>query len=161
MIETINVVNKEVSRSLGISEETVKLVNKFFWRYGVKESIQSGQHTSIRVKNIGTLVTSRNKINNRLRKIIRSIRQLKEPDREFKIKTREQYLEQQYNELRIMLARRNDIAIAYKNNKDRSKQRYDKAYKTDMGEQTPDHAGGGIEDLLFTRDQSSGQGEIR
>lgn len=149
MIETINVINKEVAKELGIDEEKVKLVNKFFWKYGVKEAIQSCTYTSIRIKNLGTLVVSRNKVNMRIRKCIARIRELNTPGRPFKVKTKEQFMAEKYTELRLLLARRNDIAIAYRNNKIRSKDRYDKANTADMGEQAPHHAGGGIEDILL------------
>lgn len=133
MIETINVVNKEVSKILKLDEELVKIVNKFYWRYGVKQAIQSGEHTSIFIRNIGTLTISRTKVNRKIVKIIGQIRTLLNPERQFKVKTREQCIEEKYVMLRTMLKRRNDIAIAYTKNNQRAKERYDT--KTSMGQQ--------------------------
>lgn len=137
MIETINVVNREVSKTLGMNETLVKFINQFYWRKGVKEAIQSGQHTSVRIKNIGTLVTSRMKVNNKIVKLIRAIRELNNPERVFKEKTKKEYLDEKYKELRLMLARRNDIAKAYKTNKDRINQKYE-LRKTSLGQSSSD-----------------------
>jgi len=137
MIETINVVNREVSKTLGMNETLVKFINQFYWRKGVKEAIQSGQHTSVRIKNIGTLVTSRMKVNNKIVKLIRANRELNNPERVFKEKTKKEYLDEKYKELRLMLARRNDIAKAYKTNKDRINQKYE-LRKTSLGQSPPD-----------------------
>lgn len=146
MIETINIVNKEVSKTLGLDEETVRLVNKFFWRQGVKKAIQSGDHTSIWIKNIGTLAVSRNKVNGKIKRLIASIRALELP-RDYKIKTKEQFLEEKYNQLKMLLARRNDIAKAYKANKDRSHEKY-RIHKARLEEQTNDTPGVSILDSI-------------
>lgn len=139
MIETINIVNKEVSKLLNIDETLVKVINQFYWKHGVKAAIQSGGHTSIRLKNIGTLVTSRTKVNNKILRLIKSIREFKRPEKVFKTKTKEECLSEKYTELKLLLQRRNDIAIAYKSNTDRTKQKYELP-KTNLGEQTPDNA---------------------
>ncbi len=151
MIDTINLVNREAARILSKDETLVKLVNRFFWKEGVKEAVQSAQHTSIRIPKIGTLVISRNKVNKKILRIIQSIRELQRPEKTFKEKTREQCLTERYTELTLMLKRRNDIAIAYKNNIDRHKAKYE-LHKTDMGEPPVDNAGTGIKALLFTGD---------
>lgn len=145
MIDTINLVNKEVARKLNHSESLVRQVNKFFWKYGVKETIQSAQYTSVRIPKIGTLVVSRNKVNKKILRIIRAIRSLKNPNRVFRDKTREQCLSDKYDELRLMLQRRNDIAIIYKSNTERKN---DKLAKAGLAEQTTDNASSGIQTLL-------------
>lgn len=150
MIETINIVNKEVSKTLHKSEDLIKAVNKFFWKQGVKKSIQSGHHTSIRIKNLGTLVTSRNKVNLKIIRTIQHIRMLNDPATEFKQKTKEERLKEKYDHLIILLQRRNDIAIAYKTNTDRTKQKYDT--KANMGQQAPDSPRDCFEGLLFQGD---------
>ncbi len=157
MIDTINIVNKEVSKTLGLDEDLVRIVNKFFWKQGIKRAIQSGDHTSIWIKNIGTLATSRNKVNNKIRRLIKSIRSLDQP-RDYKVKTKEQFLVEKYSQLRMLLARRNDIALAYKANKDRAHEKY-KLYKAGLGQQITDTARLSILDSIRQGDQEDGQRE--
>jgi hypothetical protein len=113
MIDTINNVNKEVARELGIDEAIVKKINAFYWK-GVKGAIASGEHTSIYLKNIGTLSISRNKLNKNILYLIKQLRFFKNTTEEFKKKTREEYIAELSEQLRKMLARRNDIAKLYR-----------------------------------------------
>lgn len=112
MLETINHVNREISQELGISEEEVRKVNSYFWKE-VKECIRSLDHTAIRVRGFGTFMISRVKLYNQIYKLIKEIRRLKTIDKEFKKKTREEYLEERYFKLRQYLDRRNELAILY------------------------------------------------
>lgn len=147
MIDTTNNVNKVAAKLLGLDETLVKVVNKFFWKHGVKEAIQSASHTSVRIPKIGTLVTSRNKVNARIQRVIKSIRDISDPNKIFKEKSKEDCLRDKYEELTTMLKRRNDIAVAYKSNTDRLKQKYE-VLNTSMEESPVDNAGVGIEALL-------------
>ena len=116
MVDTINIVSKEVSREHNIDEDLVKFVNDFFFKC-LKSVIQSGEYTSIRVNNIGTLVTSRLKINTKIKKLIKLIRNIKDPSKVYKEKNKEDVIKDKYRELKLLLKRRNELAIAYETNR--------------------------------------------
>lgn len=123
MIETINHVNREVAKELDLPEELVALINSFYWKEGVKKAVTSGEHTSIWVRNFGTITTSRNKVNISIIKLIREIRRFQESNKEYKKKTKEEYIEDRMIKLKVLLERRNDIAKAYKANEDRKRKK--------------------------------------
>lgn len=143
MIDTITGVNREVAKELNLPEDLVKKVNSFYWKQGIKGSIQSGEYSSVWIKGIGTFATSRNKINIKILKVIREIRYFRNSDKEFKKKTREEYIEEKMNQLRLLLIRRNEIAKVYKFNSEKRKQRKDEATKSKaiMGKQAPNSNG--------------------
>jgi hypothetical protein len=166
MIETINHVNKEVARELEIREDIVKKVNGFFWKE-VNHTIASGAHTSIYIKGLCTLTVSRNKVNVKIYKLIREIRYFRNTSKEFKRKTRVEYLDERLDVLRLMLERRNEVAIAYKANYDRylEKKRKkqlqnDRTTETGLGQQTLDSDGDSEQILFPQRDQSISQQEV-
>lgn len=114
MIDTVNVVNKLVAEKLDVSEDIVKVTNAFYWRFGVVESMRSGDHTAIRVGKVGTFMVSRRKLYRRIKKYISLIKALKSENvSEFKRVSKEERIEAYKADLRKLLARRNDIAKLY------------------------------------------------
>ena len=140
MIDTINRVNKEVARELNINEDLVSAINKFYWKE-IKKTVQEAKHTSIWIRNVGTLAVSRTKLNRRIVQIIRQIRGLQNPTRVFKVKTREQCIEEKIELLKLLLIRRNDLAIIYKTNKDITDERYNRLHKECLDTQTTNSTG--------------------
>jgi hypothetical protein len=124
MIETISIVNKEVSKRLGIQEDIIKSVNAFYWK-NVKGSINTAQNTSIRINNLGTYVISRTKLWILIKRRIKEIRYFRTTTKEFKVKDRDTSINDLITELRILLQRRNDIAIIYRNNELKAKAKRD------------------------------------
>lgn len=113
MIGTIKQVNQEVARELSIDEDIVNKVNKFFWEKGVKDAVRTAEYTSIRIRGLGTLVTSRFKLNKFIFKLIREIRFLRSTDKEYKNTTKEDLLKEKYILLDKYLFRRNELAKAF------------------------------------------------
>lgn len=146
MIGTISLVNREVAKVLNYNEDVIKQVNKFFWRYGVREPIRSGNYTSLFIRNLGTLTISRNKINKKIRGLIIKIRECRDPDKVFTQVIREEALEKLYDHLNILLQRRNDIAKIYIQNQEK---RDAKILKTSLGKQVTDNAGSYFETILL------------
>lgn len=118
MVDTIYGVNKEVSIELGLPENVVKSINAYYWK-GIRDCISSGVNTGIWVKGIGTFVISRNKLRTEIYKLIRQIRKYRLSSREFRKVSKEESIASKYMQLRLMLQRRNDIAIVYKEKEDR------------------------------------------
>lgn len=132
MIESIGIINRQVSKKLGVSEELVKTINEYFWKEGVKTSMRSGLYTAIRLPKLGTFVVSRNKLNKRIQKYISYIRFLSEDTSiEYKRITKEQKIATYVNDLKLLLDRRNDIAKIYKMFSD--ERRSKTVLKTDLG----------------------------
>lgn len=113
MIETINQINKEVAQELKIDENIVKKVNKYFWEQGVKDSIRTAQYTGIRIRGLGTFYTSRYKLRRAIEDLLVEIRFIRDVKQEFKVRTREQLLDEKYEMLNKYLIRRNELAKAF------------------------------------------------
>lgn len=140
MIDTINTISKSVAESMGISEQLAKKVYAYYWK-SVKGHIASGQHTSLWLKHIGTLTVSRTKVNKIIKKLIKRVRDLKADKVSYPRKTKEQIMIEALTDLRILCARRNEIAIAYRANEDRLKLKHEAKTKGHMGVETPDITG--------------------
>lgn len=147
MIETISRVNKEISKSLGIPEDVVKAINKFYWS-NIKSSIQSGEHVSVRIKNIGTLVISKVKLQNKISKQIRAIRIIRASNKTYISVTKEEHLEAHYNTLRLLLQRRNELATLFKTINDKHTKRRELS-KKGLGEQITNTTGTSLEDIFL------------
>lgn len=113
MIETINQINKEVAQELKIDESIVKKVNKFFWESGIKDAIRSAEYTGIRIRGLGTFYTSRHKLRKAIYDIINQIRFIRDVKEEFKVRSREELIEEKNEMLRKYLKRRNELAKAF------------------------------------------------
>lgn len=122
MIKTIASVSRKVAQKLSLNEDLVKKVNSFYWK-SVKESISSGEHTSIHIKHLGTLTSSRYKLNNRIKQIIKQIRYLKTNQKDLKVP-------EKVEELKSLLRRRSELAKAYQQNEIR------RTNKKSLGQQT-------------------------
>ena len=122
MIDTSNTVSKVVAKRLEISEDIIKNVYDFYWKHGVKDAIRSGKYTAIRVAKLGTFMVSRRKLEKHIKKYIAYIRHLELQDvRSFKKYTKEEAMVKYKADLRLLLDRRNDIAILYNQLKENRK----------------------------------------
>lgn len=143
MIDTINIVNRQIAKQYNLEENIVKTINQFFWKQGIREAVQSGAHTNIRITKIGTLVGSRRKVNEQIKRTIVMIRKIQDPNKVFKVKTKEQRLDEAYTYLRMLLSRRNDIANIYINTRANHE-----LLKNSMAEQVTNNAGLDSQDLF-------------
>ncbi len=113
MIDTLYSVSKEVAKELEIDEKIVKKVNAFYWK-NIADTIASGQHNAIRIKNFGSFVVSKFKLYTQIKKKIKKIKYYRTIDKDFKRKTRLEYINEQIRDLKLFLERRNEMAILYK-----------------------------------------------
>jgi len=132
MVSTIIGINKEVSEELGIPQDIVKKVNKFFWEKGIKDAIRSGDYTNIRIRGLGTISSSRRKIWKEISYIIATIRNMRNNDAKFKNKSRDEVIEELKLELRKLLIRRDELAKAFYIKQIRFKQRINEYYNKDL-----------------------------
>ena len=112
--------NKAVSEKLGerLKQQlpnhnpfdVVKLVNRFFWREGVRKNISKAEHRSIFVKNLGTFTVKRKVLYSEIADMIWRIRRIRKAKR-YKERTRNIIETQLIENLRNLLALRNEIAI--------------------------------------------------
>ena len=99
---------REVAEEEGESFAVVKEINNFFWKEGVKHELKNLNHTSIFIKNIGTITVSKYKLYREIRLFIRKIRMLRISEKfteEKKLIIEEKFK----NKLRKLLNKRNDI----------------------------------------------------
>ena len=129
MIETINTVNKKVSKKLNKDIDLVKKINAFYFKE-VHKAIASGEYNGIRLKHIGTLHISKFKLYSKIKEAIKEIRLLKNPNKILK-RPKEEVLEIKYAALRILLERRNELAKNYKENDENL---HNKLSKKDLAE---------------------------
>lgn len=141
MIDTINTVCKDIAPALGLPEPMVRKVYAHYWKT-VRQSVASGQYTSVWLRSIGTLVISRTKVNKYIKKLINRIRFIRADKATYTRKTKEQMMHEALTDLSRMCARRNDIAKAYKANLDRLNAKHAAKTKGHMGVQAPDTSGG-------------------
>lgn len=147
MIDTSNTVSKVVAKKLEISEDIIKSVYDYYWKNGVKKAIRSGKYTSVRVSKLGTFMVSRRKLYRHIQKYIAYIRHLRLQDTiSFKRSTKEEAISKYIDDLKLLLERRNDLAILYNKLKENNKNV--KLYKTSLGKQTS-NIGGNLESLIL------------
>lgn len=113
MLGTINIINKQVARELELSEDLVKRINAYYWLNGIKAEFQCGSNSAIRIKNLGTFMISRFKLNKKIRELIKEIRKISNLESDFKIRTRQEVINERKEYLKVLLERRNDIAKLY------------------------------------------------
>lgn len=70
-------VYKQAAEETGHSFALVKKINNFYWKYGIKENLSKANHPSLLIKNIGTIVISKYKLDKEIWSIIRKIKKTK------------------------------------------------------------------------------------
>lgn len=110
-MKTIQIINKLVARELGAKEALVESVNDFYWKE-VRKKLSSLETTSIYIKHLGTVTTSKRKIDQFIRVTIKKIRTIRKSTKH-KPSTVELILEINYNRLKKALIQRNILAKQY------------------------------------------------
>ncbi len=110
-MKTIQIISKLVARELGKDEKLVDSVNDFYWK-NVRKKLSGLESTSVSLKHIGTITTSKRKIDFFIRTTIRKIRNIRKSTR-YKESTIALLLEVNYTRLRKALIQRNILATQY------------------------------------------------
>jgi len=131
-MKTIQIISKLIARELGKDEKLVDSVNDFFWKE-VRRKLSSLESTSVSIKHIGTITTSKRKIDYFIRTTINKIRNIKKSTR-YKESTIALLLEVNYTRLRKALVQRNILATQYYEAYTKRRKRIYKTPSTDNGE---------------------------
>lgn len=99
---------KQAADELQLPLGLVKRVNNFFWREGVKKALSNVDHTSVFIKNIGTIIISKIKLNKEILLVIEKIRRI-ENSSKFTGMKKVYIIEGYKNNLRKLLKMRNKI----------------------------------------------------
>lgn len=99
----------QAATELDIPLSTVKKVNNYFWRVGVKESIKNVNNTSIFIKNLGTFSVSKYKLYREIKRVIRFIRGIRISPK-YTEQKRQDILKSYYYNLNKLLEKRNQLA---------------------------------------------------
>lgn len=105
---TPEVFYNQVAVEYNLSPELVKKVNNFFWKEGVKYSLSNVKHTSVFIKNIGTIVISKYKLNKELSLLIKKMRNIKNSNK-YTEKRKNSILEGYKINFRKLWTKRNEI----------------------------------------------------
>lgn len=131
-MKTIQIISKMVAREKGIDEKEADRVNDFFWKE-VRKKLSGLESTSVSIKHIGTITTSKRKIDFYIRSTIRKIRNIKKSTR-YKESTIALLLEVNLTRLRKALVQRNILATQYYEAYTKRHQRVYKTNSADNGE---------------------------
>lgn len=110
-MKTIQIIGKLVARELGKDEKLVDSVNDFYWK-AVRKKLSGLESTSVSLKHIGTITTSKRKIDFFIRTTINKIRNIRRSLR-YKESTKELLLDVNYSRLRKALIQRNILSKQY------------------------------------------------
>ena len=110
-MKNIQTINKLIARENGLNEDLVELVNGFYWKE-VRRKLSSLESTSVSIKHLGTITTSKRKIDAFIKTTIKKIRNIKKSNR-FKESTKALLLDVNYDKLRKALVQRNVLATQY------------------------------------------------
>lgn len=110
-MKTIQIISKIVARELGKDEKLVDSVNDFYWKE-IRKKLSGLESTSIAIKHLGTITTSKRKIDYFIRGTINKIRNIKKSTR-FKESTKALLVEVNYGRLRKALIQRDILATQY------------------------------------------------
>jgi phage protein D len=113
-MKNIQTFNKLIARENSIKEELVELVNGFYWKE-VRRKLSSLESTSVSIKHLGTITTSKRKIDHFIRTTIRKIRNIKKSTK-YKESTKALLLDVNYDRLRKALKQRNILSKQYYEN---------------------------------------------
>jgi len=110
-MKTIQIISKLIARELGKDEKLVDSVNDFYWKE-VRRKLSGLESTSVSIKHLGTITTSKRKIDYFIKTTIKKIRNIKKSTR-YKESTIALLLEVNYTRLRKALVQRNILATQY------------------------------------------------
>jgi hypothetical protein len=110
-MKTIQIISKLVAREQGLEEKLVDSVNDFYWKE-VRKSLSGMESASVSLKYIGTITTSKRKIDYFILSTIRKIRNIRKSVR-YKESTKALLLDVNYDRLRKALVQRNQLAKQY------------------------------------------------
>lgn len=110
-MKTIQTISKLVARDLGISEKLVDSINDFYWK-DVRRTLSSMGSSSVSLKHIGTITTSKRKIDWFIKQTIGKIRSIRISTR-YKESTVAILLDYHFDRLRKALKQRNILATQY------------------------------------------------
>jgi phage protein D len=110
-MKNIQTINKLISRELNLNEDLVEAVNGFYWKE-VRRKLSTLESTSVSIKHIGTITTSKRKIDQFLKTTIKKIRNIRKSNR-YKESTKALLLDVNYDKLRKALKQRNILATQY------------------------------------------------
>jgi len=99
---------REVADELKLDLSDIRQANSFFWNIGVKEPLREIKHTAVFVKNIGTVVVSRNKLYNEIRRIIRAIRNIRVSVK-YRDDKKKEMIDSYMKSLKDLLRKRNEL----------------------------------------------------
>lgn len=110
-MKNINIVNRTIATKLGLELSIVETVNKLYWRE-VKAVLGTLSSNYVHVKRLGTISISYRKLRGEIIHFINKIRQTKSTAK-YTDETRERMLATQYGSLRLLLSKRNELAIDF------------------------------------------------
>lgn len=110
-MKTIQIISKLIARELGKDEKLVDSVNDFYWKE-VRKKLSGLESTSVSIKHIGTITTSKRKIDYFIRSTINKIRNIRKSVR-YKESTKALLEDVNLNRLRKALIQRNTLATQY------------------------------------------------
>lgn len=99
---------KETAEIHNVPIGLVRAVNKFFWKEGIKKNLSNVNYNSIFIKNFGTIVISKYKLNKYILELIEKIRRVQRSDK-YREETKQFIIDRYKKNIRILLKRRNDI----------------------------------------------------
>jgi phage protein D len=110
-MKNIQTINKLIARELTLKEDIVESVNEFYWKE-VRRKLSSLESTSVSIKHLGTITTSKRKIDQFIKTTIKKIRNISKSNR-YKESTKALLLDVNYDKLRKALVQRNELATQY------------------------------------------------
>lgn len=113
-MKNIDLVNNIISERKNLKENVVKAINKYYWKQGVKKKMSTLESSSVFIKGFATFTVSRYNVRRLIKKTIIQIRNLRKSTK-YKDSTKVIYSEELYNKLRMLLAKRNELANFYYN----------------------------------------------
>lgn len=131
-MKNIQTINKLISRELNIKEDLVESVNDFYWKE-VRKKLSGLESTSVSIKHIGTITTSKRKIDQFIKTTIKKIRSINNSNR-YKESTKSLLLDTNYDRLRKALIQRNELATQYYEAYNRRHERVCKVDASDIQE---------------------------
>lgn len=110
-MKNIQIINKLVARDLNYDEKEVQKVNDFFWKE-TRRKLSSLESASVTIKHIGTVTTSKRKIDHYIKMTIGKIRNTRKSNR-LKESTKAILLDVYYDRLKKALVQRNILSTRY------------------------------------------------
>lgn len=110
-MRNIQIVNKQIAREKNLPEDLVEKVNSLYWKEA-RRALSSMDYSSVSLKHLGTITTSRRKLVGYITELIGKIRSLRKSVR-YKESTRLLLIDIYYERLNKALIQRNILATQY------------------------------------------------